>query len=295
MNTEQVVAYIDGGARGNPGPAGYGVHIETADGTLVHELTGVIGMATNNVAEYRGLLAALVYLDERGYRDVVIRSDSQLLTKQMRGEYRVRHPTLQVLHGRATGLVERLPCVRFEYVPRSENAAADRLANAAMDAAITDTAPDGGDPPNFGPAVDRPQLTDILSPRMPAARTIVGVGMDVEEVTRVAYLLKRYGDRFLHRVFTDSEAAYSLRRRHPAQHLTGRFAAKEAAMKALGTGHSRGVLWKDIEVVRVVGPPQLQFHGGARRHFQLMGASRSLVTITHTHALALAQVLLLTN
>ena len=295
MNTGRVVAYIDGGARGNPGPAGYGVHIETAEGTLVHELTGAIGIATNNIAEYRGLLAALTYLEEGGYRDIVIRSDSQLLTKQMRGEYRVRHPTLRVLHGRATALVGRLPRVRFEHVPRSENAAADRLANAAMDAATADAVPDGGDPPNSGPAVDAPRLADTLAPPMSAARTIIGVGMDVEEVARVGQLLERYGDRFLHRVFTDAEAAYSLRRRHPAQHLTGRFAAKEAAMKALGTGHSRGVLWKDIEVVRVGGPPQLQFHGGARRRFQSLAGSHSLVTITHTHALALAQVLLLAD
>ena len=293
MSPGPVVAYIDGGARGNPGPAGYGVHIETSEGTLVDELTGAIGIATNNVAEYRGLLAALTYLDECDYRDVVIRSDSQLLTKQMRGEYRVRNPALQVLHRRATALVGRLARVRFEHVPRSENASADRLANAAMDAATADGSPDEVDPPNSGSSVAPPQLTDTLAPPSPAGRTILGVGMDVEEVTRVAGLLERYGDRFVHRVFTDAEAAYSLRRRHPAQHLTGRFAAKEAAMKALGTGHSRGVLWKDIEVVRVSGPPQLQFHGGARRRFQSMGASHSLVTITHTHALALAQVLLM--
>ncbi len=76
---------------------------------------------------------------------------------------------------------------------------------------------------------------------------------------------KRYGDRFLQRIFTEGEIAYCTRRRDPVPHLAGRFAAKEAAMKALGTGHSRGVLWKDIEVVRVGGPPQLQLHGGAAR------------------------------
>jgi holo-[acyl-carrier protein] synthase len=75
--------------------------------------------------------------------------------------------------------------------------------------------------------------------------------------------------------------------------LAGRFAAKEAAMKALGTGHSQGVLWRDIEVVRAGGPPQLRFHGGAARRFQALGATGSLLTITHSETLALAQVLLL--
>jgi len=103
----------------------------------------------------------------------------------------------------------------------------------------------------------------------------------------------RYGDRFLRRVFTDGEIAYCTRRRDPVPHLAGRFAVKEAAMKALGTGHSRGVLWKDIEVVRRGGPPELRLTGGALRRFEAMGARRSLVTITHADTIAMAQVLLL--
>ena len=103
----------------------------------------------------------------------------------------------------------------------------------------------------------------------------------------------RYGDRFLRRVFTDAEIAYCTRQRDPVPSLAGRFASKEAAMKALGTGHSRGVLWKDIEVFRQYGPPQLRLTGGALRRFQAMGARRSLLTITHADALAMAQVLLL--
>ena len=83
-------------------------------------------------------------------------------------------------------------------------------------------------------------------------------------------MLDRYGDRFLRRVFTDGEIAYCTQRRNPVPHLAGRFAAKEAAMKALGTGHSRGVLWKDIEVVRGGGPPRLRFHGGAARRAEAM-------------------------
>jgi holo-[acyl-carrier protein] synthase len=122
---------------------------------------------------------------------------------------------------------------------------------------------------------------------------ILGLGLDAADIPRVAAALARYGDRFLRRVFTDEEIAYCTRRRDPSPHLAGRFAVKEAAMKALGTGHSRGVLWKDIEVIRRGGPPQLRLHGGAARRAEAMQVRRSLVTITHADALALAQVLLL--
>ena len=124
---------------------------------------------------------------------------------------------------------------------------------------------------------------------------IIGLGLDATEVDRIAATIERYGQRFLSRIFTDGEIAYCARRRVPAIHFAGRFAAKEAAMKALGTGHSRGVLWRDVEVVRRGGPPQLQFHGGAARRFAAMNAGSSLVTITHTDALALAQVLILSR
>lgn len=122
---------------------------------------------------------------------------------------------------------------------------------------------------------------------------LIGIGIDMEDVERVDALLRRYGDRFLERVFTEREVAYCRRRRFPAQHLAGRFAVKEAAMKALGTGHSHGVLWRDVEVVREHGPPRLDFGGGARRRFDRLGASRALVSITHTRRLAMAQVVLL--
>ena len=117
--------------------------------------------------------------------------------------------------------------------------------------------------------------------------------MDATEIDRIEATIERYGDRFLRRIFTDGEIAYSTRRRNPAPHFAGRFAAKEAAMKALGTGHSQGVLWRDIEVVREPGgPPQLRFHGGAARRFAHLHATSSLVTITHSQTLAFAQVLL---
>ncbi len=123
--------------------------------------------------------------------------------------------------------------------------------------------------------------------------TIIGLGLDITEVDRIADAVNRYGDRFLRRIFTDDEVAYCTRRRLPAVHLAGRFAAKEAAMKALGTGHSRGVLWRDVEVVRHGGPPRVQFHGGAGRRFLEIGGASSLLTITHSDTVALAEVLIL--
>ena len=117
--------------------------------------------------------------------------------------------------------------------------------------------------------------------------------MDATDLPRVSALLQRYGDRFLRRVFTEGEIVYCTRQRDPVPSLAGRFAVKEAAMKALGTGRSRGVLWKDVEVVRAGGPPQLRLHGGAARRAESLQVRRSLVTITHAETIALAQVLLL--
>jgi ribonuclease HI len=131
--TFDVVAYIDGGARGNPGPAGFGVRIERADGTLVEEFSESIGVATNNVAEYRGLLAALEWARRHGHRAIHVRSDSQLLVQQMLGNYRVKHPGLQPLHAKARLLAHEIGKVTYEHVRRESNAHADRLANTAMD------------------------------------------------------------------------------------------------------------------------------------------------------------------
>ena len=117
--------------------------------------------------------------------------------------------------------------------------------------------------------------------------------MDATEIDRIEATIARYGDRFVRRIFTEGEIAYATRRRNHAPHFAGRFAAKEAAMKALGTGHSQGVLWRDIEVVRHGGPPQLVFHGGARERFARLNATSSLLTITHSQTLAIAQVMLL--
>ena len=125
-------ANVDGGSRGNPGPAGYGVHIEQADGTIV-ELKEFLGSCTNNVAEYNGLLAALKYAQQHGHRAVRIKSDSELLVKQMRGEYKVKSAGLLPLFQQARSLAEGLERIVYEHVRREHNKDADRLANIAMD------------------------------------------------------------------------------------------------------------------------------------------------------------------
>ena len=128
-----IVAYIDGGARGNPGLAGYGVRLEREDGTLLEEFGNSIGVATNNVAEYQGLLAALEWARTHGHQRLHVRSDSLLLVQQMLGNFRVKNAGLQPLHARAGLLAHEIGRVTFEHVPREANADADRLANAAMD------------------------------------------------------------------------------------------------------------------------------------------------------------------
>ena len=130
-----VVAYIDGGARGNPGPAGYGVSIQSPDGIVLDELYGGLGIATNNIAEYNGLLAALQWAVDHDERRVHIRADSELLVRQMRGEYRVKNPGLQPLYVRARLLTMQLEDVKFEHVRREFNKEADRLSNVGMDEA----------------------------------------------------------------------------------------------------------------------------------------------------------------
>ncbi len=128
-----MIAYIDGGARGNPGAAGFGVYLEDEDGREVASLFGYLGERTNNVAEYAGLLAALRYAVDHGVERIAIRSDSELLVKQINGVYRVKNPTLQRLVARARKLMGGLKGITVEHVRRERNVNADRLANLAMD------------------------------------------------------------------------------------------------------------------------------------------------------------------
>src|SRR5262245_19825067 len=117
-----IVAYIDGGARGNPGPAGFGVRIEQPDGTLAEEFHESIGTATNNVAEYRALIAALEWARSHGHREVHVKSDSLLLVQQMLGSYKVRNAGLQPLYAMARLLALEIGHVTFEHVGRALNA-----------------------------------------------------------------------------------------------------------------------------------------------------------------------------
>ncbi len=128
-------AHIDGGARGNPGPAGWGAVIHTPAGEVAAELNGAIPHATNNVAEYEGLLAALRWCQAQGVTALHVRSDSLLLVQQMRGIYRVKSDLLKPLYGQARLLTHQVGQVTFEHIRRELNEDADRLANRAMDEA----------------------------------------------------------------------------------------------------------------------------------------------------------------
>jgi ribonuclease HI len=128
-----ITAYFDGGARGNPGPAGFGVYIVDDNGEMIAEIAEGIGIATNNVAEYRGLLAALRWAVDNQVTALHVRGDSLLLVQQMRGIYRVKNEGLLPLYRQALELCARIGRVTFEHVPRDRNKQADRLSNLGMD------------------------------------------------------------------------------------------------------------------------------------------------------------------
>ena len=129
-----ITAYFDGGARSNPGPAGYGVHIVDDAGSVLAELSGALGNTTNNIAEYNGLIAALQWAVDRHLTQLAIKGDSLLIIEQMRGNYKVKNEGLKPLYLKARMLVMQIGDVSFEHVPREQNKDADRLSNAGMDA-----------------------------------------------------------------------------------------------------------------------------------------------------------------
>lgn len=128
-----LVVHVDGASRGNPGEAGFGVHVSLPDGRPVAELYGHLGRATNNVAEYQALVHALRWALARGARRIEVFSDSELLVRQMGGRYRVKNPGLRPLHQEASDLLARFEHGRIRHVPREENREADALANRALD------------------------------------------------------------------------------------------------------------------------------------------------------------------
>ena len=128
-----LVAFSDGGARGNPGPSGYGVVIQDESGRKVAALSEYLGHQTNNFAEYQGLIVALEYAVANGHKALKVISDSELLVRQIKGIYKVKNAALQDLHGRAKELIAKLDWFSIGHVLRGHNEEADRLANAAMD------------------------------------------------------------------------------------------------------------------------------------------------------------------
>src|SRR5277367_1766494 len=128
-----IVAYCDGGSRGNPGPSGFGVYIQDSAGRALAELSEYLGARTNNFAEYSALLAALEFAITNGHRSLRVVSDSELMVKQMKGQYRVNSPELRPLYDEAKRRVSRLEHFQIQHVLREKNRHADRLANLAMD------------------------------------------------------------------------------------------------------------------------------------------------------------------
>jgi ribonuclease HI len=130
----KVVVNVDGGARGNPGPAAIGVVVRDADGNLLAELAETIGVATNNVAEYRALLRGVSSASELGADEIEIINDSELVAKQLTGAYKVKHPAMKPLHAEALASLRGFQRWRIRSVPRAQNADADALVNQALDA-----------------------------------------------------------------------------------------------------------------------------------------------------------------
>jgi ribonuclease HI len=131
----KLVLHVDGGARGNPGPAAIGIVLSGTDGTVVEEIAERIGVATNNVAEYRAVVRGLQRARELGAREVELIGDSELVARQLTGAYRVKHPAMKPLHAEATRALEGFERWEIRTVPRAENAEADALVNGALDAA----------------------------------------------------------------------------------------------------------------------------------------------------------------
>lgn len=129
----RAIVYSDGAARGNPGPAGAGAVITDSRGTVLARLGRFLGRQTNNVAEYQGLLLGLRHAKELGVREVAVRADSQLMIRQLAGQYAVKHPGLKPLHAEALRLLRSFEKYELEHIPRAQNALADEMSNRAID------------------------------------------------------------------------------------------------------------------------------------------------------------------
>lgn len=232
----RVVVEADGGSRGNPGPAGYGaVVFDTDHRTVLAERRAGIGRATNNVAEYRGLIAGLTAAAEVGADEVEVRMDSKLVVEQMSGRWKIKHQDMIPLAAEARELAAKFGRVDYMWVPRAENSYADRLANEAMDAAagletvgtdipVADSQPDGARPATEDPVVAEPVVSKSGTPTGPGWTGAVG--------TPTRLLLLRHGQTPL-----SIERRYSGRGNPP---LT-EFGRDQAAAAALRVGARGGV------------------------------------------------------
>ena len=167
---QHMVAHVDGGARGNPGPSGYGAYIQDQDGSVLAELSEFLGAQTNNFAEYSGLVAALEYALQHGYRAVKVVSDSELLVKQIKGQYKVRSESLLPIYEEAKSLIKQLDAFQIRHVLRHLNKDADRLANEAMDRGMKSARTDRADAYAKPPA----QNSDSANTNSPAMKEVRG-------------------------------------------------------------------------------------------------------------------------
>src|SRR6478752_5327691 len=181
-----LVAHSDGGARGNPGPAGFGVVIKDETGRKVAALSEYLGHQTNNFAEYQGLIAALEYALQHGPKALKLISDSELLVRQIKGVYKVKNATLQDLHGRAKELIAQLDWFSIGHAMREHNQEADQLANEAMDKGMGRTART----PSPAAAQNRPQPLPPQEFEAIVKNGVIDLGGKVPDGTRVQVRIK---------------------------------------------------------------------------------------------------------
>lgn len=224
----KVVVEADGGSRGNPGPAGFGAVVWSADrAQVLAEAKEAIGVATNNVAEYRGLVAGLTEAVQLGAAEVGVFMDSKLVVEQMAGRWKVKHPDLIPLHRQARELASRFDHVRYSWIPREKNSHADRLANEAMDAAA---------------GIERPKSKNAESPEKPVPPTAPGWTGATGTATRM--LLLRHGQTELsvHRRYSG--------RGNPPLTETGRRQADAAARYLAQRGGIAAVISSPLQRCR---------------------------------------------
>ena len=183
---QYLIAHSDGGARGNPGPAGYGVVIQDESGCKVAALSEYLGHQTNNFAEYQGLIAALEYALQHGPKALKLISDSELLVRQIKGIYKVKNPTLQDLHGRAKELIAQLDWFSIGHAMREHNREADQLANEAMDKGMGRAART----PSPAAAQNRAQPLPPQEFEAVVKNGIIEVGKNIPDGTRVQIRIK---------------------------------------------------------------------------------------------------------